>query len=312
MIFEDFLKKPINKNFYILKGDDFLCNMAKSYIISSLNLGDSSISEFDDENFDANNIVNSANQFSFFSEKRVVIIKNKFKELTVTEKDLFLNYEKNPNLDCTLVVIGCATNFDFLKSAETIEAKVSDAYIVNFIKKEFALQDLEIDNICAKKIVEYCLGNITRIKLEIKKICDYVKDGKVTAEVIDLLVFKDTELKIFDLTDAMGKKNKSKALLLLNNMLKSGEVPQMILSLIAGQFRRMMFAKINKTSNSELAKALGCKEFAITKAKEQSNLFSAGQLKKILNLILETDYNIKSGLMAQENAIYYLVIAILV
>ena len=34
-------------------------------------------------------------------------------------------------------------------------------------------------------------------------------------------------------------------------------------------------------------------------------------LKKILNLLLEADYNIKSGQMSQENALYYLVLAIL-
>ena len=55
---------------------------------------------------------------------------------------------------------------------------------------------------------------------------------------------------------------------------------------------------------------LGCKEFAITKAKEQGAKYSAKQLKDIQELILETDYNIKSGIMSQENALYYLIFAI--
>lgn len=69
----------------------------------------------------------------------------------------------------------------------------------------------------------------------------------------------------------------------------------------------MMFAKINKSSSADLAKILGVKEYAMVKAKQYSEKFTAGQLKNIMNLLLEADYNIKSGQMTQENVLVYLV-----
>ena len=93
-------------------------------------------------------------------------------------------------------------------------------------------------------------------------------------------------------------------------MLKAGEQPIKILGLISSHFRRVFFAKINKQSPQELASLLGCKEYAVVKAKQESANFSAKQLKDIQNLLLEVDYNIKSGLMAQENALYYLIMKI--
>ena len=120
-------------------------------------------------------------------------------------------------------------------------------------------------------------------------------------------MFKDTELKVFDLTNALGAKDGNRALKILNDMLESGEPPIKILGLINGNFRRMMFAKINKGSNADLANVLNVKEFAISKAKEASARFSASQLKNIINLLLEADYNIKSGELTQENVLYYIV-----
>ena len=131
-----------------------------------------------------------------------------------------------------------------------------------------------------------------------------------TKQTIDLLVTKDIELKVFDLTTALGQKDKSRAIQILNDMLLLNESPIKILGLISGHFRRMMFAKINKEGDASLANALGCREYAITKAKQQAMAFTAMQLKKIEALILECDYIIKSGQMSQENAIYYLVLAI--
>ena len=105
----------------------------------------------------------------------------------------------------------------------------------------------------------------------------------------------------------LGLKNINQALKVLNDMLLSGEAPIKILSLITGMFRRMMFAKINKSSLADLAKILGVKEYAMVKAKQYAEKFTAGQLKNIMNLLLEADYNIKSGQMTQENVLVYLV-----
>ena len=50
---------------------------------------------------------------------------------------------------------------------------------------------------------------------------------------------------------------------------------------------------------------------AITKAKQQASNFTAIALKKIIELILNVDYMIKSGQMSAENAIHYLIFSIM-
>ena len=310
MNFQQLEKADINKSIYLLKGDAFLCLDAKKILIDKLNISEINVSVFTDENFDTNNIINSCNQFSFFNEKRMVIIQDIFKELSQDNKKRFENYSKNPNKDCLLVIIDSigSKTFDFIKEVEIIDCKPNQDYIINYIKEQFNKynKNISLDN--CKKLNEYCLGDLNRINLEIKKISDYlISKVEVLDSDIDKLVFKDTELKVFDLTNALGVKDGNKALKILYDMLQANEAPIKILALITGTFRRMMFAKINKGSNAELANALNCKEFAIVKAKESANKYSATQLKNILNLLLEADYNIKSGQMSQENVLYYLI-----
>lgn len=314
MNFQQLEKADINKSIYLLKGDAFLCLDAKKILIDRLNISEINVSVFTDENFDTNNIINSCNQFSFFNEKRMVIIQDIFKELSQDNKKRFENYSKNPNKDCLLVIIDSigSKTFDFIKEVEIIDCKPNQDYIINYIKEQFNKynKNISLDN--CKKLNDYCLGDLNRINLEIKKISDYlISKVEVLDSDIDKLVFKDTELKVFDLTNALGVKDGNKALKILYDMLQANEAPIKILALITGTFRRMMFAKINKGSNAELANALNCKEFAIVKAKESANKYSATQLKNILNLLLEADYNIKSGQMSQENVLYYLICKII-
>lgn len=310
MNYQDLEKSCISQPIYLIKGDAFLCQDAKNKIIQKLNISKINVSLFTDENFDVNNTLNACNQFSFFSEKRMVIVQDLAKELTNDNKFRFDNYSKNPNIDCVLILIDTISSkvFDFMKNVEVIECKPNDFFVQNYIKNNVEKLGNTISLQNCKKLNDYCLGNLNRITLEIKKLSDYVgKNKEITAQVIDNLVFKDTELKVFDLTNALGVKDGNRALKILNDMITSGEPPIKILGLINANFRRMMFAKINKGSNADLAKALNVKEFAIAKAKESASFFSASQLKNIINLLLEADYNIKSGVMSQENVLYYVV-----
>lgn len=310
MNYQDLEKSCISQPIYLIKGDAFLCQDAKNKIIQKLNISKINVSLFTDENFDVNNTLNACNQFSFFSEKRMVIVQDLAKELTNDNKFRFENYSKNPNIDCVLILIDTISSkvFDFMKNVEVIECKPNDFFVQNYIKNNVEKLGNTISLQNCKKLNDYCLGNLNRITLEIKKLSDYVgKNKEITAQVIDNLVFKDTELKVFDLTNALGVRDGNRALKILNDMITSGEPPIKILGLINANFRRMMFAKINKGSNADLAKALNVKEFAIAKAKESASFFSASQLKNIINLLLEADYNIKSGVMSQENVLYYVV-----
>ena len=94
-------------------------------------------------------------------------------------------------------------------------------------------------------------------------------------------------------------------------ILDSTSKEQGLLGLIVNHFRRLFFIATSGLENKDLANLLGVKEYAIAKQRSQTINFSKMQLKKIYSLLEEIDFNIKSGAMLQENALYYLVLSIL-
>ena len=299
-----FISLPL-KNVYRIVGEDY-------YLIDQVlkELKDAcggEMSYFDDENFSADKLLDSCNQMPFIAEKRLVILKELSKVSEVDKKKI-VEYSKSPSPFSVLAIIDNNKNFVSVQGGVIDCKSLNFNELSTFIKEKFSSLGASISQDGLKELIESCSYNLT--KIEIEKLASYAGDKEVSKADVDNLVTKTDDFTIFELSDALSKKESVRAVKLLELMLASLE-PTMILSLLAGHFRRLFHAKISSLSTQELAKLLGVKEFAVTRAKEQAKNFSAVNLKKIIELILNTDYMIKSGQMNAENAIHYLVFSIL-
>ncbi len=265
---------------------------------------------FDDENFSVDDIINACNQVPFLAEKRLVILKDVNKVTEIDKQKLF-DYSKNPNKDCILVVIDNNKNFSTIKS-KLIECKpLNFSDLSKIITDYLSGLNIKIENSAIKLLVENCSFNISKLMTELKKLSDYVgENGNIDANDVINLVTKNDDYSVFELSDALSKKQSSRAVKTLKLMLENSE-PLMIVSLLAGHFRRLFFAKISTESSLEISKILGVKEYSIIKAREQAENFTAKNLKKIMELILDTEYLIKSGQMNAVNGVHFLIFSIL-
>ena len=313
MNFQDIKNEKTMAPLYYITGDAFLCSVAKKDLLKVFSIDEYSVSYYDDEYFDMLGIVNSANQFSFFETRRAVIIDSLTIQIPKSDQELLLNYLNNPNSNAVIIIVDSqhVNSFDFIKNKITIDCVPTENYVISYIQQKFKERGKSIDIVLTKSIANKCNNNILKINQEIKKVCDFVQDGEITSDVVEKIVSQETEIKVFDLTTSLCNRNIKKAHWLIYNMLEEGEQPTKILGLIANHFRRVFFAKINTSlSNLDLAKELGVKEYAITKAKQDATKFTAKQLKDIEQMILDADYNIKSGQMSQVNVLYYLIFSI--
>ena len=308
---KNFVNLPL-KNVYRIVGDDYyLIDLAVDQLKQAcgISLSDLNQSFFDDENFLAEDVIDACNQMPFMAEKRLIILKD-LSKISETDKQKIIKYSKNPSPYSVLVVIDNNKNFTALESAlidcKTFSYNELDKLVQEKVKEE----NFKIDDEAIKILIENCSNNLSKINMELKKLFSYCLDKTITKEDVENLVCKSDDYTIFELSDALSKKQDNRAVKLLELMLANME-PTMILSLLAGHFRRLFHAKISSLSNVELANFLGVKEFAITKAKQQASNFTAIALKKIIELILNVDYMIKSGQMSAENAIHYLIFSIM-
>lgn len=160
---------------------------------------------------------------------------------------------------------------------------------------------VNIDNKTSEYFIETCGLSLQNLVNEIRKLIEYVgKDGTITKGTIDLLSIKQLESVIFDLTDNLGKKNIAKALDVLNELLYNKEPIQKILITLYGHFKKLYITLLALEYNKDIAESLSLKPnqmFLVSKYKAQSKYFKKEELRKILDELIELDFNSKQGLI---------------
>ncbi len=305
------LKEKI-ENCYLLEGDDiYLYDKAFSMIkkASKIELEEFNLSKFDDENYTMQAVIDACEILPMGSEYKIVVLKNIIK-YSENDKKLLQNYLKNPSKTTILIIYDFYDKLSSLKQIMTfVDCKRFDKKTsISILLNEFSKRNKQISAEAIESLLDYCNGYLTRAMNEIDKLCYYdVTDPLITKKIVDNLVTKDNEFVIYELTEALGQKNSDKSIKILDSMSKE----QGLLGLIVNHFRRLFFIATSGLENKDLANLLGVKEYAIAKQRSQTINFSKMQLKKIYSLLEEIDFNIKSGAMLQENALYYLVLSIL-
>ena len=223
------------------------------------------------------------NKISSYIEENINMIKDSvilvFIEDEVDKNDLYKAIEKN----------GVVCNFEKIKPVE-ISARlkaICNAYKVN------------IDNNTMGYFIETCGTNMQVLINEIRKLIEYTgENGTITKEAIDLLSIKDLEAVIFDLTDGLGKKDIKKALDTLNDLLYNKEPIQKILITLYNHFKKLYITSLAIEYNRNITESLNLRPnqmFLANKYKIQVGYFNKTVLRKILQELIDLDYNYKQG-----------------
>ena len=160
---------------------------------------------------------------------------------------------------------------------------------------------VQIDDSTLKYFIESLGTNMQDLINEIRKLIEYVgTNGVITKQTVDLLCIKKLESIIFDLTDNLGKKKVDKALEVLHGLIYQKEPIQKILITLYNHFKKLYIVKIAQKENKNIAECINLKPnqmFLVTKYKTQADYFKEVELKKIVEELINLDYNYKTGLI---------------
>ncbi len=305
------LKARLNKKVevcYLVQGEDILLydkalEMIKKAV--NLQLEDFNFNVFDDDSFNADLVMDTLETMPMGSDKKVVLLKN-ITNINENFKKKLKEYLKNPVQSTCLVIFDFFNKFDFLISEKISAKRLDDASLKELIRAELKKYNKEISNDACQKLIEACCSYYSLIKNELEKLGS-CEDIDISEKSVEELVCKQTEFTVFELTDALSKRDADKALSLLNLMPKDTKT----FSLVLNHFRRLFFVAVSEGSDKDLSELLDVKEYAIIKSKSLAKNFSKLQLKNIYEMTSDVDFYIKNGQMQVENALYYLVFGIL-
>ena len=234
----------------------------------------------------------SANSNSELEKKLSEYIKENIKTINEAVILVFIEEEAEKNdLYKAIDSNGIVCEFQELKPIQIIARMkaICNAYKV------------QVDDSILQYFIECCGTNMQELINEIRKLIEYVGEGgKITKRDIDLLCIKKLDSIIFDLTDNLGKKKIDKALEVLHCLLYQKEPIQKILISLYHHFKKLYIIKIAQRENINVAQSLNLKPnqtFLVPKYTMQANYFKEQELRKIVEELIDLDYNYKTGLI---------------
>ncbi|MBO5412188.1 MAG: DNA polymerase III subunit delta [Clostridia bacterium] len=249
-------------------------------------------------------LVDAWNCFPFISQKRVVRIN----EFYPTEKEYEFYLEtlfNDPPQDGMLII--CNENKG--KAGTAVLSKKPNVTYVDCgrsdeetIKKWIYVTckraGVYADGITCGKLASYCVFDMSRISKETEKLlayCEATGKERLTDELVDELVYADSEYKMYELANAISRKNYGLYMRIVKDLTTQGYNETALLSALAGYFKGLYETSICRGSDKEVATALGIKEYAVKKNREQASKFSKESLLTLYNDVYGAISAVKCG-----------------
>ncbi|MGA2260391.1 MAG: DNA polymerase III subunit delta [Acidobacteriota bacterium] len=195
-------------------------------------------------------IVAEASTFPLMSPRRLVLATD-INELPADGQERVAAYAGNPQEKTVLVLI--AADLDrrtafYKRMAEcacVVEfAKMKGVSLERWAGNHVSHRGFRISPAALKRLVDLAGSDLLMLAHEIEKLILYAgKEKQIQDATVDLLVPASRQHGIFELTAAVGRKDRTAALRLLGNLLETGEPPLVIVSMMARHFRMILIAK---------------------------------------------------------------------
>lgn len=150
----------------------------------------------------------------------------------------------------------------------------------------------------AQLLAERCLCDTIMIANEIDKLCAYAGSSEITVDTIELLVAKQSDVTIFNLSDAVAAFNRKAAFDALNELFARNENPNGILKSISDSFVDMYRAaaakKCGRTINDVMRDFDYKWEFKVKNAFRNTSRMSMKRVRECMAILRDTAVKLNS------------------
>lgn len=152
----------------------------------------------------------------------------------------------------------------------------------------------------AMRIIGYCGNDMQTLLNELEKLCAFVKEGDISAQVIDRIVVRNLETKVYDLSKAILAGDYDRAYRILDLLFYQNEEPVSVLAVLSSAYVDMYRVRTSIQSGQGAMKPSAFfdyarKEFRLTNAERDSKRLTASMLRQSLQVLLAADTALKSA-----------------
>lgn len=260
---------------------------------------------FEGSEADAETVRDAAEMLPMMSPRRLVVYRG-VDDLKDKEWEILFPLFERP-VDSTTFVLTC----DSLDKRKKAFKKLNEAAVVVELKRPYDSQLLDwIDYLAfrqgikvtreaAQLLKQFVGSNLTELHNELMKLQDYMGERK-SVEAADVLqVVSQTRVdRIFDLTDAIGRRDRATALHTLANLLDHGQSEVGVLAMITRHFRILANLKDGQReglNGQKLSIKAGIPGFLLGQYLDQIRQWDESKIQKTFTVLQDTDRALKSS-----------------
>lgn len=241
---------------------------------------DFNLSSYRADRDDWQHIIAALHQSPMMSPRRAVVVEN-LDKLKAADSESLLRYLQSPVPSSLLCLVG--TKVD--QRSKWAKALKKAGPVLSFdppkpwempgwLRAEASAQGLELDINAAGLVVELVGHHPDLLRSSLNLLRTYIGESTViTSEDVERLLANTREASVFELVDAVAKRNLFRAVQLLRGALSRGESPIMILNLLIRHYRQLAKCQALMQSSvpeKEWPRRVGVPPFGLKKLLEQA------------------------------------------
>lgn len=277
---------------HLISTEQYLIDMEVTKILDNLNINKKDLNYLEPKSM--NDLENFTETYSLFSNQKIAIIKN-------IEDEKLIPIFENLSDDITILLINTLDKRKKLYKWLSKNKKLKDISTYNKSNLIKWIQELGIEFNSkitisnANEILDRTGENdMYNIKQEVLKLC--CMKEKITSTLINCVISKSSLVVSFDLTNSILKKDLSKSLKILNELIEKNEQMIPIVALLNKNFSVI---KSLKQVNDTVLKESGIDFFTIKNLRPYSKdntFYTQKELEKYIDLTEKADFELKNGL----------------
>jgi DNA polymerase-3 subunit delta len=248
-------------------------------------------------------IVALAQTLPMMAERRMILVRD-LGLMAADDAEPLLAYFAKPN-PSTVVVALTAKLDKRLKTFATASKKgwlhVLEAprQVQPWVREEAKARGVAIESSAVARLIDTVGGDLSRLALAVEQLGLYAGDRPVTSDDVDELVADTRERSVFELTDAIGSADRSRALAAVAKLCDQRESAVGVVVMLARHIRQLSLVHVMRDEGvprGSLAGRIGVPPFVVDKLLAQAKFYAPRALASATQQLAIADRALKGDI----------------
>ena len=247
-------------------------------------------------------IMAAAQTLPMMAARRMVVVRD-IGAMAAAELAKLIEYLENPSE--TTVLLATAQKVDkrikffaTAKKKKFLHELAPPRNATPWLRDEARRRGIDIDGAALARLVDVVGNDLARLALSLDQLQLYAGGRTIGVDDVDDLVAETRERTVFELTDAIGEGDRTRALAALGALCDQRQSSIGVVMMLARHMRQLALAhagQAERMPKGELIKLLGVPPFIVDKLTAQARRFSPAAFDRAFRRLAEADYALKGG-----------------